>query len=114
GVKAVELYTPNPVSPSDAIDASNASTLISGLEALGITVRSGSTTFQSGVPAIGRDICTQRMSVRVPHPPGHGGTRTVRADADDLDGHNSRTSWFNLDCDPNPATCGNGVLELGD
>ena len=112
-VDYVNVRRPSPVSPSDQTEAANAQQLVNAVEALGITVRSRSTTLQQGTPVSAHDRCTVTFVQRVPHAVGVVGRRLFSAGATASNG-DQISNRIALACAPNPAVCGNGILELGE
>jgi cysteine-rich repeat protein len=109
----VKLRHPNPLRPRDTVDVANAQQLAGAVEALGVTVRSGDTVLQQGVPDALPDHCTAPFVQRVPHAPNATGRRLLSAGTTAVSG--ARTSnRITLSCLPNPAVCGNGVTEIGE
>ena len=113
-IKLLELLHPPPLNPADATDVANLGRLVPALEALGPTVKAGSTILQSGVPVTARNVCTPLLPFVVPHLPSLIARRVVDARATDTAGHRMGSNPMTLTCEPNPAVCGNGVKELGE
>src|SRR5438093_1626559 len=113
-IKLLELLHPPPLNPADATDVANLGRLVPALEALGPTVKAGSTILQSGVPVTARNVCTPLLPFVVPHLPSLIARRVVDARATDTAGHRMGSNPMTLTCEPNPAVCGNGIKELGE
>jgi cysteine-rich repeat protein len=113
-VAKVNLFQPNLAHADDAADVENSTNLGNALKALGITVLSGGDVLQTGTPNPTRDACTADVLVRVPHGPGSSGARQLSAGARDTARHRLRSNRVTLVCEPNPAVCGNGAVELGE
>jgi cysteine-rich repeat protein len=112
-VEFLNLHRPSPLNPRDPVEAAEAQQLLPAVEALGLSIRSGSTYLQAGLPDALHDHCTAPFLLRVPHAPNATGRRLLSASATTLTG--DRTSnRIALACLPNPAVCGNGILELGE
>jgi cysteine-rich repeat protein len=112
-VEFVNLRRPSVTDPDDAVEAANAQALASVLEGLGLTVRSRQTVLYMGTPESRTDQCTPTVSQRVPHSAGSVGRRLVSAAAGDVAGRGVSNRMV-LACAPNPAVCGNGVIEIGE
>jgi cysteine-rich repeat protein len=112
-ISYLKVRRPDPIRPDDATDASNAQQLVGALGGLGLTLRSGDTVLKSGSPDAQHDQCTTAFLQRVPHKPGVSGRRLLSVGATDVfDGRTSNR--VKLQCLPNPAVCGNGVVEIGE
>jgi cysteine-rich repeat protein len=113
-ISDVNLHRPNPIQPADAVDAANASLVVNALDALGVTVRSGTTIVHEGLPDARTNDCTPGLAIRVPHASGAVGRRVLSVAADDTAGRRMHSNRVKLVCTPNPAVCGNGKVELGE
>jgi cysteine-rich repeat protein len=109
----VSVRAPRPLSPGDATEAANASALVDALHALGITVRAGSVELFPGTPEPQADRCTAPLLLEVPHG-GHKGRRRFTIGSADVEGHRLASNSIKLDCLPNGAVCGDGVLGDGE
>lgn len=109
----VSVRAPRPLSPGDATEAANATVLVDALRALGITVRAGSTELFPGTPETGTDRCTAPFLLDVPHG-GNKGRRRFTIGSADVAGHRLASNSIKLDCLPNDAVCGDGVLDAGE
>jgi len=110
-IEYVKARRPSPLQPRDMVEAANAQRFVQALEALGITVRSGDTTLQQGTPESAHDVCTQSFVQIVPHADGAVGRRLLSAGATASTGARG-SNRIALACAPNPAVCGNGVVEV--
>ncbi|HZP42471.1 MAG TPA: DUF4215 domain-containing protein [Candidatus Binatia bacterium] len=113
-VARVTLFHPNPVHPEDAVESDDATALVAALKTLGTNLFSSGDALQLGVPNATRDACTEEVVQRVPHAPGVAGVRKLSAGARDTKRHRLRQNLVTLRCEPNPAVCGNGVVEIGE
>ena len=113
-ISDVNLHRPNPIQPADSVDAANASLVVNALDALGVTVRSGTTIVHQGLPVALTNDCTPGLAIRVPHASGAVGRRVLSVAADDTAGRRMHGNRVKLVCTPNPAVCGNGIVELGE
>src|SRR5581483_8534893 len=71
------------------------------------------TILRSGTPAGQADHCTATFVQRIPHAPGAVGRRLLSANTTNVNGARV-SSRVTLSCAPNPAVCGNGVVEIGE
>jgi len=109
----IKIRRPNPLKPNDAVEGVAGQNLETALDALGVTVRVGTAVLQPGSPSATADHCTPTFVQRVPHATGVAGRRLLAAVATDTTGSRSSNRMV-LKCLPNPAVCGNGVVELGE
>jgi len=113
-ITSVNLKHPSPLHPKDALEQTQASLMVSALGTLGVTIKSGLTVVQAGVPDPRANDCTAPLAIRVPHPPGLAAKRVLSVAATDAAGHTLRSNRLQLTCSPNFAFCGNGRVELGE
>jgi len=113
-ITAVNLKHPSPLRPKDALEQTQATLVVGALGTLGVTITSGSTLVQAGVPDPRPNDCTAPLAIRVPHPPGLAGKRVLSVAVTDAGGHRLRSNRLQLTCSPNFAFCGNGRVELGE
>ena len=113
GITSLNLARPNPLSSTDPVDVANAALLKNALAAFGTTLTSGSHVLQTGVPRTDHDVCTPTLDVRVPRKGSGEGTRVLVAGAKDP-ARSLHSNRLRLTCQPNPAVCGNRVVELGE
>ncbi len=109
----VKLKAPLPLAPGDATDAANAAALRDALSALGITVLQGTTVLHAGAPDATVDHCTAQLALAVPQP-GKKARRRFNLGAGDVAGKVMSNNSLRLECLPNTAVCGNGVVETGE
>jgi cysteine-rich repeat protein len=107
----LNMRRPSPTRPVDQTEADNAQQLLTALEGLSTTVRSGDTTFQQGPAVSARDHCSQTFVQRVPHAEGATGRRLLSATSTASVGDRN-SNRIALACAPNPSVCGNGVVEV--
>lgn len=107
----VRLGTPSP-SSGDPVNAQNGQAIVDALEPLDLEVQVGTTVVHPGGPFAGTNQCTESFSITVPRTAGSSGKRSVRVSAKDVAGDLMQSNQISLTCIPNPAVCGNGVLEL--
>ena len=112
-ISTLKVHAPNPLRPRDATDQANAQALLGALQGLGVEVRTGRTVLQPGTPNGQPDHCTAPFVQRVPHAAGAVARRLLSTAASATTGQRS-SNRIALACLPNPAVCGNGVLELGE
>ena len=109
----VKVRRPNPLRPADQVEAGNAQLLVGAVESLGLSVRSGDTILQQGVPDAMPDHCTAPFVQRVPHAMNGTGRRLLAAAVTTVTGERT-SNRIALSCLPNPAVCGNGAVEIGE
>ena len=109
----IKIRRPNPLKPADNAEGANGNDLAAALEGLGPTVRVGTTVIKSGSPSAIADHCTPAFEQKVPHANGVAGRRLLAAVATDVTGTRSSNRMV-LKCLPNPAVCGNGIVEIGE
>jgi cysteine-rich repeat protein len=114
GIASVNLHRPDPLAPSDAVDGNNAASLITALESQPVQVLSGTTVIHAENPNFAVDACSPLVPLVVPHRSGHKGRRSFTLSADDVIARRMRNNHVKLECDPNPAVCGNGTKEIGE
>jgi cysteine-rich repeat protein len=113
-IKQVNLRRPSRTRPDDATDTANANALIDVLLPLGAQFLAGNEELQTAPPNPLRDNCSAAAAFRVPHPAAGAASRQLRIGAFDTTRHRLKTNTLTLVCDPNPAVCGNGAIELGE
>jgi cysteine-rich repeat protein len=114
GVASVSVNTPNPLNVTAPADVAIANALKDALAATGVTVKAGSNVLVAGTNVMGRDHCTENVTIEVPRSGTLSGTRTLQIAAKNTSGGRMRHNQFSLVCDANPAVCGNGAVELGE
>ncbi len=112
-VQYLKVRRPSPIKPNDDVEAADAQLLVSALDGLGPTIKAGDTVLKSGAPDAQSDHCTATFVQRVPHSSGVSGRRLLSAGATDVNGGRI-SNRMALRCLPNPAVCGNGVVEIGE
>ena len=110
----VKMRRPSPLGGGDAIDLANGVQIADALQALGTDVYYRDTLLHEGTPQAARDNCTTPLALRVPHAPGAIGRRIFTLAAGDTDARRMRRNRMTLACEPNPAVCGNGAVEIGE
>jgi cysteine-rich repeat protein len=113
-IASVTIKQPVPPGGPNPLDQANSQQLVSKLEALGGTVKTGNTVLQTGSPISAPNVCTQSMSFTVAHPPAGIGKRAFNVLAVDSNGLTMNTNLLHLWCAPNTSVCGNGVTEVGE
>jgi hypothetical protein len=114
GIASVNLHRPDPLAPPSAIDGANATSLLTALESHPVEVLSGTTVVRAGNPNFDVGACSPLVPLVVPHAPGRMGRKSFSLSATDILGREMRSNHVKLECNPNPAICGNGKVELGE
>lgn len=98
----------------DATNLANADRLAAALMGLGGTVKSGTTTLQSGPSLTIPGQCTERFDFDVPIGRTGSNTNPLSVGARDDAGHLLVGNKLALTCVRNDAICGNGAQEIGE
>jgi cysteine-rich repeat protein len=112
-IEHVKMKAPLPLAPADATDAANASALRDALSGLGVTVLQGTTVLHAGAPDATVDHCTAPFALAVPHA-GKKARRRFNIGAEDVAAKVMSNNSLRLECLPNSAVCGDGVVEIGE
>ena len=109
----VKIKAPLPLAPDDATDAANASALRDALSALGVTVMQGTPCCIRGDPTRSRITARRRSRSSCRTLGGSGAAASVSAPRTST-GPRCPTTTLRLDCFPNTAVCGDGVVETAE
>jgi cysteine-rich repeat protein len=113
-VASISINRPSPLSATEPVDTANATTLVTAIKSLGLTVKAGTNVLVPGTPITQRNDCTATFGITVPHPAGLAASKTLNIAARDGLGAHMRSNAVTLVCAPNTAVCGNGVVEVGE
>lgn len=110
-LKFVRIGAPSPFS-SNPLTAQNGQAILNALLPFGLDIQVGTSTVYTGSPFTGNNACSETFTVRVPRTATSSSKRNIRIATKDLNGARMKENEVSLVCNPNPAVCGNGVVEL--